>query len=94
MGLMGHRREANQPTRGWCSPPQGRRPNWTWEGGATPLSFSYSLSFPLFPLQEKEKKGGRILLGPGVLVGLPLMARPLGPASSLSSFIYGGKGAP
>ena len=25
MGLMGHRREANQPTRGWCAPP--------WAGG-------------------------------------------------------------
>ena len=58
MVLMGHKREANQPTRGWCAPPQGRRPNWIREGGATPLSFSYSLSFPPFPLHEKDKKGG------------------------------------
>ena len=42
---------------GLVRPPQGRRLNWNWEGGATPLSFSYSLSFPPFPLHEKEKMG-------------------------------------
>ena len=32
MGLMGHKKEAHQPTRGWCAP-LGRRPNWRRFGG-------------------------------------------------------------
>ena len=79
--------------QGLVRPPQGQRPNWIREGGGAPLSFSYSLSLPL-STSMRRKRRGRILLGLGVLVALPLMARPLGPASSLSLLYIRGQGTP
>ena len=56
MSLMGHRREANQPTRGWCAPTR-EEAELDLGRGRHPLSFSYSLSFPSPPPVE-GKKGG------------------------------------
>ena len=49
MGLMGHKKEAHQPTRGWCAPP--------WAGGQIGiclggLSFLSPSSFPLLLIQQ------------------------------------------
>ena len=70
MGLMGHKREVHQPTREWCTA--------LWAGGRIglgkgrhPLSFSYSLSFPLSPSGRKKKRVGPNPTRTGVLVGLP-----------------------
>ena len=78
MGHMGHRREANQPTRGWCAPHKGGGRNSLGKGAPPPFSFSYSLSFPLSTSMRRKREGGRILLGLGVLVGLPPHGVPLG----------------
>ena len=58
MGHMGHRREANQPTRGWCTPHKGGGRIGLGKGGATPLSFSYSAAFPLSTSGRRKKRGG------------------------------------
>src|SRR5215216_2695200 len=64
--------------KGLAHPPQGRGLNWTRKGGSTPLSFSFSLFFPLS--LSGKRKGGRI--GLGVQVGLlPTWGAPR-PASS------------
>ena len=89
MGLMGHKKEAHQPTRGWCAPLWAGGRIGIGLGGAAPLSFSPTP--PSLPLLLQLGKGG-ILLPVGV--GL-LQAHPLGPAAPPPpSFIYGGKGAP
>ena len=58
MGHMGHGREANQPTRGWCAPHKGGGRIGLGKGGATPVSFSSSLSFPLSTSVRRKKRGG------------------------------------
>ena len=60
MGLMGHKREAHQPTGGWCTPPlpcEGGRLG-LGEGGWPP----FPSPSPLLPFPPVEGKGG-ILLG-------------------------------
>ena len=57
-----------------------------------PPSLSLSLSF-LFPPVEKGK-GGQILLGLGVQVGIPLGAPLLAAGLSPPSFIYVARGTP
>ena len=56
MGHMGHRGERG-PTIGGGAPLPLANPNWTTGGGGAPLSFSYALSFPPFPLRKKKKGG-------------------------------------
>ena len=56
MGLMGHRREANQPTRGCCAPHRDEA-KLDLGRGRHPLSFSYSLSFPLSTSMRRKKRG-------------------------------------
>ena len=56
MGLMGHKKEAHQPTKGWC-PPLGSRPNWNRFGGAPPPVVAPSLS-PIGPLRPITSWGG------------------------------------
>ena len=52
---MGHRREANQPTRGWCAPT--REEAELDEGrGSSPFLLLLPL-LPPFPLWKKEKRG-------------------------------------
>ena len=83
MGHMDHRREANQPTRGWCTPHKGGGRIGFGKGVAPPFPFP----LPLLPIPSGgERKGGRILLGLGVQVGLPPWRtlpgrRPLSPSS-------------
>src|SRR5215216_3153895 len=89
MGLSGER---GGPQGVAATPPHGS-PNWTRGRGGAPLSLSLSLSFPLSP----SRKGKGVQLGLGILVGLPLMARPLGRRHSPSPPLYtwaGGQGAP
>ena len=58
------------------------KPNWTRGGGRPP-------SFPFPPLRWKE---GGSRLGLGVLVGLPPLGAPLGPAGLPSPPLYTGVG--
>ena len=65
-GLPEHPRESNGPTwaigeregspQGVARAPLMGSPNWTRGGDAAPLSFSFSLSFPLSP--SDRRKGG------------------------------------
>ena len=79
-----------QPTRGGRpSPPHGS-PNWTRGGGGAPFPSPTPSPFPPFPTHEKERG---ILLGLGVLVGLPPWRAPLVAGLLLPFFIYVGRGA-
>ena len=49
MGLMSHRREANQPTRGWCAPTREEAELDLGRGRHPPFLLLLPL-LPLFPL--------------------------------------------
>ena len=70
IGLMGHKKEAHQPTRGWCAPfGQEAELDKVWVGAA-PLSFSPTP--PSLPLLLQLGKGGILLpMGVGLLQGAP-----------------------
>ena len=69
------------------------KPNWT-RGGGRPPSFLPPLSPLPFPPVEERKMGGRILLGLGVQVGLPLARPNLAGLLSPSLLYIRGQGAP
>ena len=48
--------------QGGGTPPPGTSLNWTMGGGDTPLSFSFSLSFPLFPSDKYLIHSGTLLV--------------------------------
>src|SRR5215216_3258045 len=91
MGFRGKERRASRV--GCAPPPPWAGPNWTRRGRRPPPSFS-----PLPPsllLLVGIGRGGRILLGPGVQVGLPPLARPLyGRPPLPPSFYIRGRGHP
>ena len=70
MGLMGHKKEAHQPTRGWCAPfGQEAELEKIW-GVAPPVSFSPTP--PSLPLLLQLGKAGILLpVGVGLLLGAP-----------------------
>ena len=73
---MGHRSEANQPTRGWFAPQKGGGRNGLGMGASSP----FLLLLPLLPLSPPPVEGKRVGPNPtrtGVLVGLPSPWRPL-----------------
>ena len=56
MGLMGHRREANQPTRGWCDPHKGGgQPRVAHQRGGVLLQVGFGPPFPI-PTRRRGKE--------------------------------------
>ena len=69
MGLMGHKKEAHQPTRGWCAPfGQEAELEKVW-GVRPPFSFSPTHSLTL--LLELGKGGILLPVEVGLLQGAP-----------------------
>jgi hypothetical protein len=91
MGQHGPLWRERRATRGGCAPPHGS-PNWTRGGAAPP--FPPPLPLLLSPLHTKGRGGGRILIGPGVQVGLPLGAPLLGRRPPPPLLYIWGWGAP